>query len=161
MASDVEIVLQTLPRIHFACRASGVRDRRRESAVSEHQARILALLDPDDPAMVTELADAMGVTASTMSLNLTRLERSGLIARERDPADRRVMNVRLTPAGAELREGLAELDVGRVDALLRTLGRDERPAVLAGLIRLADAADALIARRGAPDAERGRPEGLA
>jgi 5'-methylthioadenosine phosphorylase len=160
MASDVEIVLRTLPRIHFACRARGVRDRLRDAMVSEHQARILALLDVEDPAMVSEVAEAMGVTASTMSLNLTRLERSGLVARERDPADRRVMNVRLTLSGAALLEELSELDVGRVDALLRTLGREERPSVLAGLIRLADAADALIAKRGAPEAAGGSPGAL-
>jgi DNA-binding MarR family transcriptional regulator len=148
MASDVEIVLQTLPRIHFALRARGVSDPEGGVDVSEHQARILGLLDLDDPAMVTELAEAMGVTASTMSLNLKRLERAGLITRGRDPADRRVMNVRLSPAGSRIREGLGELDVGRVDALLRALGRDERRGALQGLVALAEAADALHARSG-------------
>jgi DNA-binding MarR family transcriptional regulator len=148
MASDVEIVLQTLPRIHFALRARGVSDPELGVAVSEHQGRILALLHLDDPAMVTELAEAMGVTASTMSLNLKRLEARGLITRERDPADRRVMNVRLSPDGARIREGLGELDVARVDALLRTLGREERRVALQGLVALAEAADALRAGGG-------------
>ncbi|HUP53754.1 MAG TPA: MarR family transcriptional regulator [Longimicrobiales bacterium] len=149
MASDVEIVLQTLPRIHFALRTRGVSDPERGVEVSEHQARILGLLDEDDPAMVTELAEVMGVTASTMSLNLKRLEEGGWITRDRDPADRRVMNVRLSPAGARIREGLGELDVARVDALLRTLGREERRVAVQGLVALAEAADALRARGGA------------
>ena len=143
MPSDVEIVLQTLPRIHFACRARVSRVQE-GLEVSEHQARILALLDPDDPAMVTELAEAMGVTASTMSLNLKRLEERGLIMRDRDPADRRVMNVRLSALGAEVSEGLSELDVGRVDAVLRSLGREERRDALRALVALADAADAVV-----------------
>lgn len=149
MASDVEIVLQTLPRIHFALRTRGVSDPARGVEVSEHQARILGLLDADDPAMVTELAEVMGVTASTMSLNLKRLAEGGWITRDRDPADRRVMNVRLSAAGAQLREGLGELDVARVDALLRTMGHDERRVALQGLVALAEAADGLSARGGA------------
>ena len=149
MASDVEIVLQTLPRIHFACRARGGTSPYGER-VSEHQARILRLLDAEDPAMVGELAEAMGVTPSTMSLNLTRLERAGLVTRERDPADRRVMNVRLTGAGAQVREATGELDVGRVDAMLRTLDREERRLVLQGLVALAEAADAVLAGPAGP-----------
>lgn len=149
MPSDVEIVLQTLPRIHFACRARVSRVRE-GLEVSEHQGRILALLDPDDPAMVTELAEAMGVTASTMSLNLKRLEERGLITRDRDPADRRVMNVRLSPLGAEVSESLAELDIGRVDALVRSLSREERRVALQGLVALAEAADAVVSGAAAP-----------
>jgi len=152
MASDVEIVVQTLPRIHFACRARGVVDADRGLSVSDHQARLLRLLDADDPAMVTELAEAMGVTASTMSLNLKRLEEAGLITRERDPADRRVMNVRLSALGAEVRERSGELDVGRVDAVLRGLGREDRRIALQGLVALAEAADALVAAGGASQA---------
>ncbi|HUF74885.1 MAG TPA: MarR family transcriptional regulator [Longimicrobiales bacterium] len=149
MASDVDIVLQTLPRIHFACRTRGGTGPEGQE-VSEHQARLLRLLDAEDPAMVTELAEAMGVTPSTMSLNLTRLEAAGLITRERDPADRRVMNVRLSASGVEVREATGELDVGRVDAILRTLDREERRLVLRGLVALAEAADAVVAGAGAP-----------
>ena len=143
MASDVEIVLQTLPRIHFACRSRGGRGPGGQ-AVSEHQARILQLLDPEDPAMVGELAEAMGVTPSTMSLNLTRLEAAGLVTRQRDPADRRVMNVRLSAAGTQVREATGELDLDRVDAMLRMLDREERRVVLQGLVTLAEAADAVV-----------------
>ena len=144
MASDVQLVSEMLSRIHFACRARVTRVGD-GLEVSEHQARILGLLDPDDPAMVSELAEAMGVTASTMSLNLKRLEERGLITRQRDPADRRVMNVRLSGYGAEVREGLGELDVARVDAVLRALGREERRLALRGLLVLAEAADAVVA----------------
>lgn len=155
MASDVEIVLQTLPRIHAACRARSVETADGVS-VSDHQARLLGLLDAQDPAMVTELAEAMGVTASTMSLNLTRLEAAGLITRERDPADRRVMNVRLSPTGAEVRERVQELDVGRVDVLLRGLGREERRAALLGLLTLAEAADAMVSAGGPAEGSTAR-----
>jgi DNA-binding MarR family transcriptional regulator len=147
MTSELDIVLQTLPRIHFACRARGGTDPATGRQVSEHQARILGMLDEHDPAMVTELAEALGVTPSTMSLNLKRLEVNGLVTRKRDPADRRVMNVLLSPTGARVVEGLEELDVARVDRLLRSLRLEERRVALQGLVVLADAADALTAGR--------------
>ena len=163
--SDVPMLLGALPRIHFACRAREVRDPDGEGVLSEHQARILAHLDVDDPVMVTELAEFMGVTASTMSLNLTRLERSGWISRARDPDDRRVMNVRLTEAGERMRDAATPLDPGRVDALLRALAPEDRSKAVEGLALLAEAADTLVARGNRYEAARtgagraGREEG--
>ncbi len=147
MTSDSEVVVGAYPRIHFACRARNFADPASGQTLSEHQARIVGHLDEDDPTMVTELAEMMGVTASTMSLNLGRLERAGFIARSRDPADRRVMNVVLTPAGARVREATTLLDPARVDAMLQGLRPDDRKRALEGLAILADAADRLVARR--------------
>jgi DNA-binding MarR family transcriptional regulator len=146
MMSDVEIVMGAYPRIHSACRARRVRDESGGATLTAHQARIVSYLDESDPVMVTELADYMGVTPSTMSLNLKRLEAAGFITRSRDPADRRVMNVRLTAVGARVRDRLRMLDADRVDAMLRGLRPPDRRLAVEGLARLADAADALVAR---------------
>jgi DNA-binding MarR family transcriptional regulator len=147
MTSDVSIVLGAFPRIHFACRAREVRDAVRGTALTEHQARILGHLDSADPVMVTELAEYMGVTPSTMSLNLKRLELGGFITRGRDPDDRRVMNVLLTEEGESIRDATGLLDGDRVDAMLSGLRPDERRRALDGLAILAGAADDLVARK--------------
>ena len=144
--SDIETVLSALPRIQFACRATLVRDPVSGTLLTEGQARILSQLHTTDPTMVTELAEYMGVTASTMSLNLKRLSETGFISRERDPDDRRVMNVRLTESGGMIRESLRELDPGRVEAMLTSLSGEERRLVVRGLTVLADAADGLVAQ---------------
>ncbi len=148
--SDVEVVLRAWPRIQFACRPRGEPLTGESPAVSPHQGHILCQLDAEDPVMVTELAESMGVTPSTMSLNLKRLREAGLVLCERDPDDRRVMNVRLTEAGERARSAVRPLDVGRVDAMLRTLRPDDRRRALDGLAILAEAADALLARGGNP-----------
>ena len=70
------------------------------------------------------------------------------MACERDPEDRRVMNVRLTEAGERARSSVRPLDVDRVDAMLRTLRPEDRRRALEGLTILAEAADALLARGG-------------
>ncbi len=48
------------------------------------------------PRTPAELADAAGVTRATMTGLIDTLERDGLVRREPDPEDRRMMSVRLT-----------------------------------------------------------------
>lgn len=145
MGSDVQVVLGAFPRIDEVCRARPVAASA-AAPITTPQARVLRQLDEHDPMMVTELADHLGVTPSTMSLTLSRLQRDGLIRRERDPDDRRVVNVRLTPEGERMRQATASLDPDRVDALLRVLRPEDRRRAVDGLALLAEAADALVAR---------------
>lgn len=150
--SDIDVVLGSLPRIHAACRTRELRDVGGDTSLTSHQLGILSHLDALDPTMVTELADYLGVTASTMSLNLKRLEAGGYISRERDAEDRRVMNVLLTPVGERLRDEASLLDPFRVDGMLRELQGADRRTALQGLVLLAEAADRLV-RRGRAYAE--------
>ena len=144
--SDVEAVLSAFPRIHFACRPRQVIDQDGERTLSFHQATILSHLDLEDPTMVGELASHLGVTASTMSLNLGRLEEAGYVTRERDPEDRRVMNVCLTGAGERIRSSHNTLDPDRVARMIDGLDPVRRRTALRGLAYLADAADGLVRR---------------
>ncbi|MFI7452974.1 MarR family winged helix-turn-helix transcriptional regulator [Nonomuraea sp. NPDC049714] len=53
---------------------------------------------------MTELAAFLGLDKSTLSGLIDRAERRGLVARGKDPQDRRVVDVFLTRAGQELAE---------------------------------------------------------
>lgn len=142
--SDIDTVLHAVPRILFACRERKVRDPGSGKPVSAHRAGILSHLDQEDPTMVGELAEHLGVTASTMSLTLKRLEEVGYIRRDRDPSDRRVTNVRLTEAGARVRDAQSLLDPERVARMLLMLGPTQRAEALRGLRLLMDAADTFV-----------------
>lgn len=144
--ADYQILTDAVERVRHACRPRFVEDPEGGTRVSAHQGRVLAFLDEEDPAMVGELAEHLGVTASTMSLNLRRLEAAGYIRRERDPADGRVMNVRLTVSGARAREAHQDLDPERVDRLLALLEPQTRPEAVRALALLGDAADRLLRR---------------
>lgn len=144
--SDVDVVLRTVSRIFEACRTRGGWDAGSRTEVTDKQARILRQLDDRDPTMVGELAEFLGVTASTMSLNLKRLDEMGCVTRDRDPDDRRVMNVRLTDRGRRLRDASSLLDPARVDAVLRALRPEERERALEGAVLLAEGADRAAAR---------------
>jgi DNA-binding MarR family transcriptional regulator len=151
--ADLDLAIHALARIRSVFRARRIRDPREGGgAVSVRRAEILAHLDDEDPTMVGELADHLGVTPSTMSLTLKRMEAEGWVRRERDPADRRVTNVRLTESGARVRDARSELDPERIAHALAILSSAHRQEVLRGLGLLADAADALI-RRGREEIE--------
>jgi MarR family transcriptional regulator, transcriptional regulator for hemolysin len=54
------------------------------------------------------LAEAIGIEGPTLTHHLNKMETAGLVTRRRDPANRRVHHVELTPAGEKLFLGLLE-----------------------------------------------------
>jgi DNA-binding MarR family transcriptional regulator len=147
--SDVATVLDAYPRIYFACHRRHVYDEEQRRLVSAHQASILDHLDAVESTVLSDLAKHMGVTPSTMSLAVDRLERNGYVVRERDAADRRRVRVRLTEAGERIRRANSVLDPALVAAMLEQLPAGERRDALRGLALLARAADASRVAAGA------------
>jgi DNA-binding MarR family transcriptional regulator len=143
----VRQVMENYPRIYFACHTRHVKDPKTRRQVSVHQASILDHLDESDPTALVELARHMGVTVSTMSLNVERLVRRGYVRRTRDAEDRRRLRLLLTAAGLRLREASTVLEPARVSAMLNELNADEREQALKGLALLAGAADRRMARQ--------------
>ena len=141
-ASDVAVVLDAYPRIYFACHRRHVYDAEQRRLVSVHQASILDHLDAVESTVLSDLAKHMGVTASTMSLAVDRLEQNGYVTRERDSADRRRVRIRLTDAGVRVRRANSVLDPALVGDMLEQLSSAERRDALRGLQMLARAADA-------------------
>ena len=80
------------------------------------------------------LMDALGLTSGTVSVRLDRLEKSGIVAREPDPASARGSVVQLTGKGLELFDRVAPVHLANEDRLLSALSPAERE-VLAGLLR--------------------------
>ncbi|NIM00418.1 MAG: MarR family transcriptional regulator [Acidobacteria bacterium] len=63
------------------------------------QSATLATLLAEGPLRLGTLGKRLGITASTLTRNVDRLEESGLVEREADPEDARAIRVRLTGAG--------------------------------------------------------------
>ena len=97
---------------------------------------VLISLKRGQPASQRELAEAVGVQGATLSHHLSAMESAGLVARHRDPRNRRLHVVELTPDGdalfARLREvafafdqrlraGLSGPDVDQLEVLLDRL----------------------------------------
>ena len=142
----VRAVMENYPRIYFACHTRHVKDPKTRRQVSAHQASILDHLDETEPTGLLELARHMGVTVSTMSLNVERLVRRGYVRRTRDAEDRRRLRLLLTASGLRLREASTVLEPARVAAMLDELDADELARALKGLALLASAAERRMAR---------------
>ena len=84
-----------------------------------------------------ELAGAVGVQGATLTHHLNAMESAGLVTRRRDPQNRRLHLVELTPAGdalflrlrdaattfdQQLRAGLSQDEVSQLETLLTRLG---------------------------------------
>ena len=147
--AEVETVLRCYPRIYFACHCRHVRDEKTQALLSARQASVLDHLDDVEGTPLLVLAGHMGVTASSMSLMADRLERGGYLRRERSPQDGRRVDLRLTPAGTEIKKQQKVLEPELVASMLSHLNERERKQALRGLELLAEASRAMIAERGA------------
>ena len=138
-------------QIYFACHTRHVHDPDSGTKVSARQASILSHLDSVEPTPVSALAAHLGVTVSTMSISLDRLERQGYIVRARAETDARVRHVRLTPAGERLRTAQKVLEPRLVRAMLARLSPAERRVALRGLELLGSAARDQVQTRRSED----------
>jgi DNA-binding MarR family transcriptional regulator len=141
----VATMLECYPKIFLACHRTHVRDVTSGKKLSSHQASVLDHLDSIEPTHLHELAAHLGVTASTMSLTIDRLERGGFVRRSRDMQDARRVNLLLTKAGMRIKQQQKVLDPQRVEAMLRRMPATERDSALAGLQSLARAAAEMAA----------------
>lgn len=142
-------LMEFYPRIFFACHARHRRDPQSRRLISAHQGSILDHLDSVEPTSLTGLARHMGVTLSTMSLAVDRLQRLGYVRRARDAGDGRRVNLRLTAAGVRVKEAQSVLEPDRVRGMLAKLSAEERALGIRGLELLARAAERYMAS-GAP-----------
>lgn len=144
-SAEVDQVLRCYPQIYFACHRRHIPDEQTRTVLSAHQASVLDHLDDVDSTSLLGLARHMGVTASTMSLMVDRLERGGYVTRERSAVDKRRVDVRLTPSGVRIKRQQKVLEPELVQAMLNRLDPARRELALAGLQLLAGAAKEMVA----------------
>jgi DNA-binding MarR family transcriptional regulator len=77
-------------------------------------AAVLGRLDLLGPVRLTDLAHALGLDPSSVSRQVTALERRGWVARQKDPADLRAQRLHLTDRGVDV---VSELRQARAEAL--------------------------------------------
>ena len=110
------------------------------------QLRGLFAVANEGPLSIGQVATAVGIAPPKASVLVDQLVQAALVERAEDPADRRRMLTRISPAGAALVERLRH---GRLDRLrdgLQQLSETDRAALLQGLQSLA----AVLADAGEP-----------
>src|SRR4051794_12281509 len=79
--------------------------RSSQTDVSRTEAGVLGTL-ADGRRRITELAELEGLAQPTVTVLVGRMEERGLVSRERDASDGRVVLVDITDAGREALDGL-------------------------------------------------------
>jgi DNA-binding MarR family transcriptional regulator len=132
--------IEQFQSIYFAYHRRHHRDVPRGRTVSEQQLHVLGHLDRVRATRVGELAKHLGLSHSSVSITIDRLQRDGYVTRARCTDDARVTHVRLTDAGEEVRDAQRVLEPELVDALFEHLSpAEQRNArdVMAALTRVA------------------------
>lgn len=122
-------VFESLVRLFWGARQHS-ESLKREYGVTAAQLSALRVLERHGELTHRELAELLFLRASTLSGIVDRLQRQALLARERSQTDRRLVRVKLAPAGHELLTSIphGQSKFGKLRALVRELPRAEAEA---------------------------------
>jgi MarR family transcriptional regulator, organic hydroperoxide resistance regulator len=141
MSDEAALIMTFYPKIYFACHTRHVNDPVKGVKLTAHQGSILDHLDEQEALSLQELALHLGVTPSTMSITIDRLQKAGYVKREKDKKDSRKVKLLLTPHGVKIKRSKSVLDPQLVQSVLSRLTEEERTSALRGLGLLAYAAE--------------------
>jgi len=117
-------------------------------------AATLATLERSGPCRLTSLAIREGVTQPAMTQLIGRLTEAGLVERIPDPADGRVVQVRLTADGKATLAGRRAVRADRLAVLLAKLSADEQEALATALPAMEALAGAQRSASAPPNQDR-------
>ncbi|AGP52265.1 MarR family winged helix-turn-helix transcriptional regulator [Streptomyces rapamycinicus] len=126
-AGDDGPVSQTLARVSRLHRLFGGR-LLRPTGLCSGQEFLMMTLWKEGSVRQSELAKALDLDPSTVTLMLRRLEQGGHVVRTRDPQDRRVMLVRASAESYVLRPEVAQVWAHLEEHTLDGLDDEEREA---------------------------------
>ena len=104
--------------------------------LSMTQAEVLSYLSERHETTMGELSDHISVSLSATTGVVDRLVQKGLVSRDRDETDRRVVRVRPTPAGDQLAIEVGKAKKAHAMAVLGALDESDRERVLEIMAKL-------------------------
>jgi DNA-binding MarR family transcriptional regulator len=96
-----------------------------ESDVTVAQLRVILVLHTEGPSRMSSIASAIGVALSTATGIVDHLVRKGLVLRDADPQDRRLVICKLSPKGQELANRLWTWGQSQIEKLLESLTAEQ------------------------------------
>ena len=117
------------------------RQRIAHLGITPDQFSILRWLSEDDPAGITQrrLTDLMASDPNTITSTLSRMEKSGLLARQPHELDRRAHRVKLLPKGQQTFDKARKIAVELQAQVLKVIPAEHRAGFLEELSAIADA----------------------
>ncbi len=131
----LETARQALEILPLAVRNVAAGFRRMQLPIVPAQVGVLSLLKGQSYNL-SQLADLHAVSLPTMSNTVTRLVDLGLVQRNRDPEDRRVTIIEITPEGCQLLQEASQQMVQEFSQLLASLPQEQLTKLQDGLVIL-------------------------
>jgi len=119
---------RNLPRLLLQARESVMAHTRpslRGHGLSDQQWRVLRVLGEHGTVETGRVAREAFILGPSLTGMLARMERDGLVRRERDPADQRRTVVEATPKGLKLVEKLSHTIEGHYAWMEKSLGKQK------------------------------------
>lgn len=110
--------------------------------VTLYQLQFLRVLMLRGESSMRTLCDELYLSPSSASLIADRLAKQNLIRRREDENDRRIVNLRLSPKGEKLMHAILDSRKRRWQAIMASLGKEDRLALLDAWKRL----DSILAK---------------
>lgn len=130
--------------------------------VTKHVARGMGLTGPQISALkileavgelsLSELSERMSARNSTITGIVDRMERDGLVIRERSSSDRRVVKLRATERGLAIARSVPVTAMELFASALRSLSADDRAELRRILLLVAEKVRDEIGENGEPEA---------
>jgi DNA-binding MarR family transcriptional regulator len=136
----VEPIVETILYLYTESRRL-TKGMAREVGLTGPQLTVIKLLESFGDLSLSSLSERIRAQNSTVTGIIDRMEREGLVVRERSKTDRRVVLIKLSDKGAELarsiqvepmeifRTALMSLDQDDLEDLLRILGKVQKQVV--------------------------------
>lgn len=114
----------------------------RRAEITPEQYWLLRLLSHASSLSISELAHELGIAASSATVACKRLEKAGLLTRERQADDERMVRVALTEQGRSRIEAWRRRKREALTDMLSVLNQDEQHELQRILERVLEAANA-------------------
>lgn len=109
-----------------------------ETGITMPQRMVVGMLFRHQELKISELSKKLGLSNSTVSGIVDRLEKQHIVQRVRGENDRRVVRVRLTPFFAEKHQDIQKNMEKNLEELLQKCSRQEIEKIIDGLTILKD-----------------------
>lgn len=136
--NDLVDAFLTASRVLVAVAARSLEAAQQEVTLPQYRA--LVVLASRGPQRMSDLAQHLRVNSSTATRHCDRLERIGLIRREKSEEDRRSVCASLTPMGWELIDQVTTVRREEIRAILESMSGEHLGRLLVALRAFGDAA---------------------
>lgn len=143
---EVDAIVETIIYLYTESRRL-TKQAARELGLTGPQLTVIKLLETFGDLSLSSLSERIRAQNSTVTGIIDRMEREGLVSRERSTSDRRVVYIRLTPKGSALAKSIEVEPMEIMRGVLGALNREDSRDLLRILGKLQKRVRSLVKER--------------